>query len=111
MKLIKSLVERFKKNPLNLLQILVLGYIYLIPIWPKLPFKNINYTYIAVRYEDLYVALLVAVFILGLLFRKIKLHNSPFLKLIPFYWLVVIISALVGFYVCHGIHVRNRPNR
>src|SRR3989339_415556 len=66
MKLIKSLVERFKKNPLNLLQILVLGYIYLIPIWPKLPFKNINYTYIAVRYEDLYVALLVAVIILAL---------------------------------------------
>ncbi len=103
MKLLKSLVSRFKKNPLNLLQILVLGYIYLIPIWPKLPLKNINYTYIAIRYEDLYVALLVVIFVLGLIFRKVKLHNSPFLKLIPFYWLVVVASALFGFYFYHSV--------
>jgi hypothetical protein len=98
MKPIKSLIKRLKKSKINLLQILVLLYLYLIPIWPKLPLLNINYTYIAIRYEDLFVALLVGTFLLAILFRKTKIPKNPFTKLIPLYWLVVIASALIGFY-------------
>lgn len=102
-KLLSSFTKRFKKPKINLLQTLVLLYIYFIPLWPKLPLLNINYTYIAIRYEDLYVALLVGVFGLQLLLGKVKLPQNPFLKLIPAYWIVAIISALVGFYLFHVI--------
>jgi len=98
MKLIKPLFKSLFPLKLNLLQFLVLIYIYFIPIWPKLPLVDIEYTYVFIRYEDLFVALVVFVFFLGLIFRKIKIQNNIFLKLIPAYWLVAIISALVGLY-------------
>lgn len=102
-KLINSLTKRFKKTKPDILSLLVVLYIYLIPIWPKLPLMNINYTYIAVRYEDLFVALVVGVFGLLLLLGRIKLPQTIFTKLIPAYWVVTIVSALVGFYIFHEV--------
>ncbi|PIY68932.1 hypothetical protein COY90_03295 [Candidatus Roizmanbacteria bacterium CG_4_10_14_0_8_um_filter_39_9] len=82
----------------NLIKILTLGYIFVIPLYPKLPVSMVNYTYIAIRVEDFYVAALVGIFIVQLLRRKIKLQTR---LLIPFviFWVAVSISYLWGFYV------------
>ncbi len=98
MKLIKSLAARLKKTRPSLLQFLVLVYLYLIPIWPKLPMVTIEYTYVAIRYEDFFVALVVGVFIIQLIFGKIKVPKNIYSKLIVFYWLVAVVSALIGYY-------------
>lgn len=87
-----------KELELSFLQILLLIYVFFIPIWPKLPFKFINYTYIAVRYEDFFVAFIVLVFIFELIRKKIKLKNNPLLITIISYWLIAILSVLIGFY-------------
>lgn len=97
-KRISFLKKKINFPKLSFLQFLVWIYIFFIPLWPKLPFKNINYTYVAIRYEDLFVAFIVLVFALNLLFKRIKLPQNPFNKLIPMYWIVVIVSALIGFY-------------
>lgn len=83
----------------RLINYLLLIYIFFVPLWPKLPFLSIDYTYIAVRYEDLFVGILVLVFLVELLRGRLKLKDNPLLKPIITYWLVVFISFLVGFYL------------
>lgn len=82
----------------NLIKLLCVGYIFLIPLYPKLPLKMINYTYIAVRFEDLYVALLALIFIIQLLRKKITLQKK---FIIPFlvFWGAVFLSFLWGYFV------------
>ena len=82
----------------NLIKLLCIGYIFVIPLYPKLPVKMINYTYIAVRVEDFYVAALAAAFFIQLLRHKITLQKK---FLIPFliYWAAVFASFAWGFFV------------
>jgi hypothetical protein len=95
LKLLKTLDE-------NLIKILLVVFIFLIPLYPKFPLKNINFTYIAVRLEDLYLALMIAIFFVQLLRKKIAL-NQLFLKPILFFWLIVFLSFLSGTYLTKTI--------
>ena len=82
----------------NLIKLLCIGYIFVIPLYPKLPVKMINYTYIAVRVEDFYVAALALIFFIQLLRKKITLQKK---FLIPFliFWVAVFTSFVWGFFV------------
>lgn len=86
----------------NLVKILLVVFIFFIPLYPKFPLKNVNFTYIAIRLEDLYLALITAVFLIQLLRKKISL-NHLFLKPIIFFWLIVFISFLSGVYLTRTI--------
>ncbi len=85
---------------------LLLLYVFFIPLWPKIPFKDVEYTYINIRYEDLFVALLGAVFVIDLLRRKITLKNS-FLIWFSLYWAAVFGAFLWGHYISNTIPVFN----
>lgn len=82
----------------NIIKLLCIGYIFVIPLYPKLPVKMINYTYIAVRVEDFYVAALAIIFFIQLLRKKIVLQKK---FLIPFliFWVAVFTSFVWGFFV------------
>lgn len=82
----------------NILKLLCIGYIFIIPLYPKLPVQMINYTYIAVRVEDFYVALLAAIFIIQLFRKKVSLQKK---WVIPFalFWGAVFASFLWGYFV------------
>ncbi len=82
----------------NLIKLLCIGYIFVIPLYPKLPVKMINYTYIAVRGEDFYVVALAIIFFIQLLRKKIVLQKK---FLIPFliFWVAVFTSFVWGFFV------------
>ena len=82
----------------NLVKILAAGFIFLIPLYPKFPLKLIDYTYIAIRFEDLYVAFLTLIFIIQLLRKKIQL-NKQFLIPILAFWAAVMLSFLWGAFV------------
>lgn len=91
MKLLKTFDE-------NLIKILVGFFIFLIPLYPKFPFRAIPYTYISIRLEDFYVVLLVLIFAIQLLRKKIKL-NTTFLKYFIMFWAVVFTSYILNGYV------------
>lgn len=75
----------------NVIKILIVGFIFLIPLYPKIPVHFITYTYIAVRVEDFYIALLYSVFFIQLLRRKVTI--LPTLRTaILFFWLAVFMS-------------------
>lgn len=82
----------------NLLKVLLAIFIFLVPLWPKLPIKMINYTYIAIRLEDIYLAFMTLIFIIQLIRKKVKL-NTTFLWIFLIYWFVVFASAFWGIYI------------
>lgn len=82
----------------NLIKIFTIGYIFFITLDPKLPIKMINYTYIAIRADDLYVAFLAVLFIVQLLRRKIALRRELLVPIL-LYWAAVFASFLWGYFV------------
>lgn len=90
----------------NILKMLLVGYIFFIPLYPKLPFKMVDYTYIAIRLEDIFVAIIYLVFFIQLVRKKVFL-NKTYLILCILFWISVFTSFLLGFYVQHTIVIRN----
>jgi len=66
----------------------------------------VDYTYIAIRLEDLYVALVYFVFVIQLLRRKVTL-NRTYLILFIIFWISVFVSFYLGYFVQHTIVVKN----
>jgi len=90
----------------NILKVLLVGYIFFIPLYPKLPFRMVDYTYIAIRLEDFFVALVYIVFVVQLMRKKITL-NKTYLTLFILFWCSVFISFFLGYFVQHTIVIKN----
>ena len=90
----------------NSLKVLLVGYIFFIPLFPKVPFQMVDYTYIAIRMEDLFVALIYFVFIIQLLRKKVVL-NKTYLVLFIIFWISAFTSFFLGYFVQHTIAVKN----
>jgi len=82
----------------NLIKILLSIFIFLVPLWPKLPIRMIDYTYIAIRFEDIYLAFMCLVFFIQLIRKKITLNKS-YLWIFILYWLAVFASSLYGIFI------------
>lgn len=82
----------------NLIKILLSIFIFLVPLWPKLPIRMIDYTYIAIRFEDIYLTIMSLIFIIQLIRKKVKL-NKAYLWLFVLYWSAVFASALWGIFI------------
>ena len=85
-----------------ILHILVTGFIFLIPLYPKLPLQMINYTYVAVRVEDIYLFLIGLVYVIQFLRGKVIVPKKWAILFILF-WLAVTASFLWGHYVIKTI--------
>ncbi|MDO8497882.1 MAG: O-antigen ligase family protein [bacterium] len=87
----------------NLIKILIMVYTFLMPLYPKFPLviggklMIVNYTYIAIRMEDLFMAILVAVFFMQLMRKKVVL-NKKFLILFLIFWGAITASLLWGIF-------------
>ncbi len=86
-----KLLNWLKQLDENLVKILLIGFIFFVPLWPKLPFKMVNYTYVAIRFDDFYLAILAFVFLIQLLRKKVSL-NKKFILPFTFFWIAVFIS-------------------
>ena len=98
----KKLSKSLKWLDGNILGILVGIYIFFIPLYPKLPLHMINYTYIAFRLEDVYAALMFAVFSIQFLRKKVTL-NRRYIILFSLFWGAVFLSTLWGLYIAKNI--------
>lgn len=96
-------MKLLKKIDDELLKILLLAFVFFIPLFPKFPFKVVNYTYIAIRIDDFMTALLVIVFLMQLARRKISFRDLPHKKLFGLFWGVVFLSYLSGVFLTKTI--------
>lgn len=92
------LIKSLKWLDNNILKILMIGFIFVIPLYPKFPFLNVNYTYIAIRLEDLYVGGMLLVFLIQLLRKKVYI-NKFFLISFAVFWIFVFLSVYYGIYI------------
>jgi len=102
----KKLIRLLKWLDDNLIKILLLIFIFLIPLYPKIPVKMINFTYIAIRLEDFYIVFLTIIFLIQILRKKHKL-NWQFFILFSLYWLMVFLSSLWGIYIGKTIDIKH----
>ncbi len=93
-----KLLRFFKFLDDNLIKILLSIFIFLVPLWPKLPIRMIDYTYIAIRFEDIYLAFMTLLFVIQLIRKKVKL-NKTYLWLFILYWLAVFASAFWAIFI------------
>ncbi len=93
----KKLLRSLKWIDDNLIRLMVVVFIFLIPLYPKFPIRIIDYTYIAVRVEDIYIGLLLVVFLVQLIRKKIQLRTD-FWKLFALFWGAVSLSFVVNAY-------------
>jgi len=90
----------------NLLHLTFIGFILATELVPKIPFAHVNYTYIKIRYDDFFPVILVGVFAVQWLRKKIVL-NTKFLGLVLIFWAAVFISFLVGYYLQNTVIIFN----
>ena len=81
----------FFKN--NLLKIGISFLIIFIPWYPKLPSVHIVHTWVYIRLEDFFILLVVAIWLLQLIFKKVKLPPKLW-SAIGFYWLAGLLSLI-----------------
>ncbi|OQY66586.1 hypothetical protein B6D29_02645 [Microgenomates bacterium UTCPR1] len=98
----KKLFGLIKKLDDNLLRILLSFFIFFVPLWPKIPLKMINYTYISIRVEDIYMVLMSLVFLIQLLRGKVRL-NKDYLYIFSAFWGAVLLSTVWGIFVSKTI--------
>lgn len=88
----------------NLINIFLTLFIFIIPLYPKFPFIDLEYTYISIRLEDIFIALFFFIFFIQVLRKKI-VFRTKFLLLFVLFWISVLMSFFVGFYFLKTIPV------
>lgn len=88
----------------NLLKLLLIGFIFAIPLYPKLPFIDLEYTYIYIRLEDFFIALLSVVFLIQLIRKKVVLRKN-FIILFILFWIAIFLSFAFGSFIQKTIPV------
>lgn len=89
----------------NILKVGISFLLVFIPLYPKLPLLDIEHTWVYIRLEDFFVALLVFIFGIKLLQKKTTL-KSPLTIPIFLYWLVGGLSLVYAILILHP----NLPN-
>lgn len=100
MKLLKKLDDNLLKGLLTL-------FIFFIPLYPKFPFMIVNFTYIAIRFDDFLTAFIVGVFIIQLLRGKVSFKHLKFKKEIAIFWGIVFLAFLSGLFLTKTIDYPN----
>lgn len=96
-------MKLLKKIDDNLLKGLLVIFIFFIPLFPKFPFQIVNFTYIAIRFDDFFAGIIAFVFVLELVRGKIKWSELKFKLPIGIFWGAVLLSYLSGMYITHTI--------
>jgi len=86
----------------NLVKLFVIAFIFVIPLYPKFPLRTMDYTYISIRLDDLFIALFILIFIIQWLRKKVVL-NKTFLILFILFWAADLLSLLNGIYIQHTL--------
>jgi hypothetical protein len=88
----------------NLFKIIITFLIIFIPLYPKLPLIDIEYTYIYIRFEDFLIALTYLIFLIQFLRKKVTVPWRFFFLFFSF-WTSVFISFYFGHFVLKTIPV------
>lgn len=78
-----------------------------IPLWPKIPLLDLEYTFISIRLDDIVVGLAILAWVVKFIRKKVTLPPKPILYLILGFWASVFVSYVLGAYVNETIANKN----
>ena len=102
----KKLIKWLKWIDKNLIKIFISLFIFLSPLYPKLRISNVNYTYISIRMEDFFIAVLLIVFLIQFIRKKVQIDPKYLLLFIAF-WVAGFISVAIGHLILKTIVIRH----
>lgn len=98
------MVKLLKFAEKNLARIGIAFLLFFVPLYPKFPLFSVSGTYVSIRLEDLFVALIVFAFIVNLCRKKdFSVLKWPLTGLIFLYFLVGLLSVLSGILITKNI--------
>jgi len=102
----KKLIKWLKWIDNNSIKIFVSLFIFLSPLYPKLRITNVNYTYISIRMEDFFIAVLLFVFLIQFLRKRVQI-DYKYLLFFVLFWIAGFISVAVGHLILKTIIIRH----
>lgn len=102
----KKLSELLKKIDDNLVSFFVYFYIFFITLFPKIPLKGIDYTYIKFRPDDFFIALFIGIYIIQIIRKKVRFKPVFFIPIVIF-WLAVFVSANWGVFIAKNLRFKH----
>ena len=89
----------FKNLKLNIFRPIVAILLVFIPLYPKFPLISVNGTYVAIRLDDIVVAISVLVWLIYQITHKFPVFKLKITKLFLVYFLAIIISFINAFLI------------
>ncbi|PIV01260.1 hypothetical protein COS54_01200 [Candidatus Shapirobacteria bacterium CG03_land_8_20_14_0_80_39_12] len=78
--------------------------LFFIPVYPKFPLLGVSGTYVSIRLEDIFVAIIVGLFFLNLIIKKnFSIFKNHFSKLIFLFFAVGLVSLLSAIFITKNI--------
>src|SRR3990167_5223650 len=94
----KTLLKSLQWIDNNILNIFLYIFVFFIPLYFKFPFIDIEYTYVSIRLEDLFIAAFYLLFLIQVLRKKVKLRVK-FLIPVVLFWISIFVSFFIGHYI------------
>lgn len=82
---------------------LILGLLAFVPLYPKFPLLGISKTFVAIRVEDILIAWIVAIWLLGNLRRIRYFLSQPIFQVFLLFWFMGALSLLSGLWITHTV--------
>lgn len=85
-------MQKFKSHLIPLLLIFI-------PLYPKFPLFGLSETFVSIRIEDLLVAAVVFIYLVGLVRNRFRKLKEPMARSILLYWFVGFTAAFAGIFL------------
>lgn len=96
-------MQKFLQNFENIFFWIFLGLLIFIPLYPKFPLVSIPLTYVAIRLEDVFIAIGFALAILIQLPRIRRLFKMAIVQSYALYWFIGLISVISAIFATNTI--------
>ncbi len=87
----------------NFLFYLLAGLLIFIPLYPKFPFLNVTGTYVAIRLEDFFIAVVINLWFLYILVYERELFKNFYFQVFLLFWFTGIVSLLSAMFITDSI--------
>ena len=105
----------FKKINLNIFRPIIAILILFIPLYPKFPLTSVDGTYVAIRLDDVVIALAILIWVIYQIKNKLPVFRTKITSLFVVYFLSIIASFITAFLVYQtdsvsllGLHLLRR---
>lgn len=82
---------------------LLLGLLVVIPLYPKFPLIGVDKTFVSIRLEDIFIALVMALWLIANLKNIKYLLSQTIIQVFILFWAVGFLSVFSGIFITHSV--------